>query len=621
MVKDPIIQEVLARTDIVDLIGAVVRLKRSGRTFKGLCPFHNEKTPSFHVYPNDGTREGFYYCFGCNAKGDALRFLTDHQSLTFPEALEQLATRAGVELKKYSGPSREKRQNRFEVLSICQAHFRANLRHAEKGNKPRQYLDGRSFSSDITDRFGVGYALDTWEGLVSVLGRDQENLSMAASLGLIRQRERGDGYYDFFRDRLMFPIHGTSGQIIAFAGRDLSGEVGAKYMNTPESDLFKKSRVLYGLHSAREKIRDTKRAIMVEGYFDVIRMQVSGFENTVAPMGTSATPEQFEMLERMAEEIVLLFDGDSAGTQAAIRSLALTWNLKATVRIVHLPEGQDPDDFLSKHQASEMEALLNQAKPGFTYLVEHCERVHGKSTAEQIQRVVESVFDSVAELESHVQIEVRIKELSERIGVPFDSLRQDWDRFQKERKSRQGPATLPGESGERPLSGRSTRSPVGDAMKGILSLLLVDQKELENAMGATFATHPKVTKYLAEALETFEKTSRNTLLVPLIRTFLDKGPDQTRAEWDGYEDLDERWEIEANLRVRDLPSDPLRSLRDYTQTLKRNLIQKHLTDCRLALKKAEESQDWEQVGQLAAEVDRLISEREAIHLEPTEEVR
>ncbi|MCA9410774.1 MAG: DNA primase [Candidatus Omnitrophica bacterium] len=624
MAKDPVVQEVLARTDIVDLIGSAVRLKKSGRTFKGLCPFHSEKTPSFHVYPNDGTREGFYYCFGCHAKGDALRFLMDRESLTFPEALEQLATRAGVELKRHSGPSREKRQSRFEVLAICQAHFRSNLRHPEKGARARDYLEGRDMGGDVIDRFGLGFGLDQWDGLVSVLGRDRENLSMAASLGMIRQREQSGGYYDFFRNRLMFPIFGTSGQIIAFAGRDLSGEVGAKYMNTPESDLFKKSRVLYGLHSAREKIRETGQAILVEGYFDVIRMQISGFENTVAPMGTAATPEQFEMLERMAEEIILLFDGDSAGMQAAVRSLGLIWNLKCPVRIAHLPQGQDPDDFLRARGPSDMETLLSEAKSGFTYLVDHFVGLHGKSSAEQIQKVVEAVFESIAEMESRVQVEVRLKELSEKIGVPFDSLRQDWNRVQADRRAKQGPistaASAP-QSGSQAIPRRSASSPVGDAMKGILSLILMDQGELEKAMGSTFSKHPKVGEYLNEALATFEKTAQNTLLAPLIRTFLDQGPEQARNAWESGENLDERWAIEADMRRREVPRDPLRSLRDYTQTLKKSLIQKHLTDCRMALKAAEESQNWEQVGALAAQVDRLISEREAIYSESTEEVR
>lgn len=624
MAKDPNVQEVLDRTDIVDLIGSTVRLKRAGRSFKGLCPFHSEKTPSFHVYPNDGTREGFYYCFGCQAKGDALRFVMDRENLTFPEALEQLALRAGVELKRYSGPKREQKQNRFELLSQCQAHFRSNLRHPEKGQKARDYLESRAISKEMADRFGLGYGLASWDGLISVLGRDRENLTLAASLGMIKARENGEGFYDFFRDRLTFPIWGTSGQIIAFAGRDLSGETGAKYMNTPESDLFKKSRVLYGIHSARDKIRETRRVILVEGYFDVIRMQAAGFENTAAPMGTAVTPEHFEILDRLADEVILLFDGDSAGIQAALRSVSLTWNLEATVRVAHLPEGKDPDDFLREGSVEEMTELLDKAKSGFTYLIDRTVSNHGGRTAEQIGKVMRTVFESIADLQSSVQAEVRLKELSERIGTPFESVRRDWEAFQKERKGARGPGPLPAQPAGAVSVPASMRrppvSPVSEAMKGILSLLLVDPKELEKSMGAAFVGNPRVSQYLHQALTAFEQSSQKTLMAPLIRTYLEQGPEEARRAWEAEKDADSRWEIEAEIRDRDLPRDPLRSLRDYTQTLRRNLIQKHLSDCKQALKAAEESRDWERVGELAAKVDRLIAEREAIHSEWTEEV-
>jgi DNA primase len=614
MARDPEIQEILLRIDLVDLIGGAIKLSRAGRSFKGLCPFHAEKTPSFHVYPADGVKPGFYHCFGCKKGGDALTFLVEREGLAFQEALEQLARRAGVELAKHDRPAHQRRQNRFEVLDQCQSHFRSNLKNHVKGKVARDYLERRSISPELWDRFGLGLTLENWDALALSLGSNKEALQVAAEQGLIRKREGGSGTYDFFRNRLMFPIHSPAGQIIAFAGRDLAGDSNAKYMNSQETDLFKKGRVLYGLHQARGKMKESRRAIVVEGYFDVIRMHACGFEETVAPMGTALTKEHFELLERQAEEIVLLFDGDSAGRSAAVRSLAPAWDLKSTVKVGHLPGGVDPDEYLLSHPAEEMAALLEEAAPSFRYLVDSIVGTVGVETPERVRLVVSQVFESLELMQSGTLVALRLKQLSDRIGVPFESLRHDWDRMLRDQAARKGPKGV-----EKPAAGpdglgrpSSSPSPEWEARRGLHVLLLQDESKLEEKVGEPFASHPIARSHLEQALEILGKFPGSDPLGPMIRAYLEEGPRSARQIWSEHGEDSLLWEVEAILREGRVPDNPLRTLEDYTDTLRLTQIEEELKIRSQAFKAAEESQDGETLGRIAARMEELAKTRDRI---------
>lgn len=612
MPRDPAIQEILLRVDLVDLIGSYLKLTRTGRSFKGLCPFHAEKTPSFHVYPADGVKAGFYHCFGCKKGGDALTFLIDRDGLEFREALEQLARKVGVELPTLVRQA-TRQKNRFDVLGQCQAHFRANLRNPHKGQTGVEYLSRRQVPEEMIERFGLGFALDSWDGLVQSLGEDSETLRIAIEQGMIRKRDGARGYYDFFRNRLMFPIHNASGQIIAFAGRDLSGTVDAKYLNTPETDLFHKGRVLYGLHQAKEAIRTRKRAIVVEGHFDVIRMHEKGFEETVAPMGTALTREHFDSIGRWAEEVILLFDGDTAGRTAALRSVAQSWDLQLTVRVAHLPQGSDPDDFLLANPTEMMTELTQNAVPAFTYLVDSSISALGTGTAERSHAVMERVFQSMALMESQSLLDYRLKDLSDRLGVSLDSIRMDWDRFNRKRSKTAGPVTA-----TRPSSGPGEIVPLPtrpnqewEARKGLRVLLLQDEEKLDSLLGGSFATNGTVRAHLEETLE-FLKGADDDELSIIIRTFLGDGFEGVHGFWTQRENDADRWEIEAALREASLPEDPLKTLEDYTNTLKQSYIHQELNRCTQAMRTAEKSQEWDEVSRIAARVDQLVKQRQSI---------
>jgi DNA primase len=620
MPQDPQVQEVLLRTDLVDLIGSTVRLAKSGKSFKGLCPFHGEKTPSFHVYPNDGLRPGFFRCYGCQKSGDALTFLMEKEGLTFPEALDQLASKAGMQIERRRGPSKERHQNRLEILERCQSHYRSNLKHTEKGSKARTYLESRQLGEKLADRFGLGYALEGWDGLSRLFESDEVSMGVVKEQGLVRTSEKGGRPYDFFRDRLMFPIHGHSGQLVAFAGRDLSGESQAKYMNSSETDLFKKSRILYGFHQGKDAIRDRKRAILVEGYFDVIRMHEYGFAEAVAPMGTAVTEEQLRFLERFADELILLFDGDSAGQTAALRSLEQTWNLDLEVGVVHLPGGQDPDEFLLEQGAVRMNDLLLRATPGFRYLLDRTQAEHGMDKPEAIAKGVRQVFASLVRIQSALVVDLHLKELAEVYRVPLESLKRDWESFRKEHRQRQGPASLETQSKPVGEGRRARRTSTEEAERGLLTLLLMPEQTLQSAMGATFASSPRGREFLGQAMEILQKDQGETLLPPLIGTYLEKGPAAARLLWEEALEADPiRWEIEATLREEVFPDDPLRCLRDYIHTLRRAEIEKEIVDCREAILAAERSQEWDKLVEIAARVDALAKERDLILSETMEE--
>ncbi len=614
MAGDHEIQDILLRVDLVDLVGAYLKLTRAGRSYKGLCPFHNEKTPSFHVYPSDGAKPGFFHCFGCKKGGDAITFLMERDGLSFQEALEQLAKRVGMEPPRSRSGVRQSRQSRYEVLNQCQSHFRANLRNPSRGVIAREYLMKREIDTHLSDRFGLGYALDSWDSLAQSLGSNPETLGIASQQGLIRQRDNGTGFRDFFRNRLIFPIHNAAGEIIAFAGRDLSGNSQAKYMNTPETDLFKKGRVLYGLHQARNPIRERKRAIVVEGYFDVLRMHACGFEETVAPMGTALTEDHLTVLERLCEELVLLFDGDKAGHAAAMRSLQQTWDLGIVVRVAHLPAGQDPDEFLLSHPREDMRDLLESAPPSFTYLVDGLAEEIGLDSPEKIRRVTARVFESISGMQSYTQVEIRLKELAERIGVPHDLLRQDYDRSRLKRavpRSSQvetGPQTGPGVSGEATQEPNLER----EARKGLYVLLLQNEGRIQEALGEAFASHTQARKHLEGALEVLRKPQREDDLALFLEVYLKNGASSARKMWSEKKQDPIVWEVEAMLREEWFPEDPLRALTDYTDTLKGIQLEREVERCKVAFVSAERAQDWDRVNQIAHRLTELVKQRDML---------
>jgi DNA primase len=362
-IPDSVIDEVRTRADIVSVVGRYVTLRKAGRQYQGLCPFHSEKTPSFQVSPE----KQVYYCFGCHESGNVLSFLMKHNGLEFPEAVSVLARELGVTL-----PERGEGEGRSAALyranDAALEYFRSVLRSAE-GAPARAYLARRGVPEDLVERFQVGFAPARWDGLLGHLRGDKALREAALAAGLLKQRETGEGCYDAFRERVVFPIAEPGGRLLGFGGRALSDD-GPKYINSSDSALYHKSRVLFGLPLALDAIRRQGRAIVVEGYFDVLALHRAGLAETVAPCGTALTEEHARRLHRYAPEVVLLFDGDEAGQRAAERCLPLLLAEGLRVRAAFLPVGEDPDSLVRRSGAAALRAAVDAAQPLLDHLIE-----------------------------------------------------------------------------------------------------------------------------------------------------------------------------------------------------------------------------------------------------------
>ncbi len=361
---DSFIEELLSRTDIVDIIERRVSLKRAGNEWQALCPFHDEKSPSFTVSP----AKQFYHCFGCGAHGSAIGFLMQFEGLEFRDAVEDLAKLAGMEVPTTEGAPRQRpRTGLFEMMEKASDWFQAQL----KTHPPAvEYLKQRGLTGEICAEFGIGYAPAGWDGLMKALGGDETRDGLLRRAGLLSDGDKGS--YDKFRDRVMFPIHDRRGRVIGFGGRDI-GDKGPKYLNSPETELFHKGHELYGLFLARKRGR-LESLLVVEGYMDVVALAQYGFGHAVATLGTATTPEQAGLLLRATDTVIYCFDGDEAGRKAAWKALQATLP-KLTggkqAKFLFLPDGEDPDSMVRKLGREKFEKLLAFAQPLSDFLFDH----------------------------------------------------------------------------------------------------------------------------------------------------------------------------------------------------------------------------------------------------------
>ena len=421
---DPVIDEIKQRVDIADLVGSRVALKKAGRTLKGLCPFHDEKTPSFVVYPDQGS----YHCFGCGKSGDAFTWMQETEHLDFGEALRQLAQRAGVDLpeRRRDPQATEKRQRLLAVLNEAAAFYHRQLLEARtpEAQAARKYVESRGLTAATVERFGLGYAPDRWDVLLKHLRQRRHAPELAVEAGLLREGERDGSRYDLFRGRLLFPIRDAGGAVIGFGGRIL-GEGQPKYLNSPQTPLFDKSTVLYGLDQARQAIRREEQAIIVEGYTDAVIAHQHGYTNVVAALGTALTAQQVRQLRRYSENLVLALDADSAGQAATLRGLDVMHEALASgtapgiqgeVRVATLPSGRDPDDVI-RADPQQWEALIEQAKPFVEFAIDAAVAGADLSNAREKSAVASRVFPLIRAVGDPIARAPYVAMLAERLGV------------------------------------------------------------------------------------------------------------------------------------------------------------------------------------------------------------
>ncbi|WP_345829021.1 DNA primase [Erwinia sp. HDF1-3R] len=363
------INDLLARTDIVDLIDARVKLKKQGKNYHACCPFHNEKTPSFTV---NGEKQ-FYHCFGCGAHGNAVDFLMNYDRLEFVESIEELATLYGLEIpyESGSGPSqleRHQRQSLYQLMTGLNEFYRQSLTQSHAAGA-RDYLAGRGLSDEVIGHFSIGFAPAGWDNALKRFGRNEDDRQSLIDAGMLVTNDQGRSY-DRFRERIMFPIHDKRGRVIGFGGR-VVGDALPKYLNSPETDIFHKGRQLYGLYEAHKNHPEPAKLLVVEGYMDVVALAQFGIDYAVASLGTSTTPEHIQLLFRSTDNVICCYDGDRAGREAAWRALetALPYmNDGRQLRFMFLPEGEDPDTLVRKEGKEAFEARMEQATPLSAFL-------------------------------------------------------------------------------------------------------------------------------------------------------------------------------------------------------------------------------------------------------------
>lgn len=418
------IQEVLERVDLVALVSRYVELKKSGRSFTGKCPFHQEKSPSFYVTP-DIRR---FKCFGCQAGGDAIAFVQRYLGKTFVDAVKDLAQEAGVELEGAVDPAARERQQLKEATDLAAEHFKARLWDPERGRKARAYLQQREVSEQTAREFGLGWAPPSAGDLTERL-LEAGMLEWAFNAGLVKRREHGDGFYDAFRSRLMIPIRSPEGRTIAFGGRFLEVEPAApdrtppKYLNSRESRLYNKSEVLFGMDVAREAIRRSKAAVLVEGYFDCIALHDAGVKNAVALCSTALTAGHLGVLSRAeAKELVLLLDGDEAGRKAVERLAGAILAAGFSARVASLPEGEDPDTFARKAGANGVRALVAAAPPLTQYLFQTVLPRGAEASFEEKMQALERLKPLTAQLPVGLTRSAFFGGLSKHAGLPASEL-------------------------------------------------------------------------------------------------------------------------------------------------------------------------------------------------------
>jgi DNA primase len=453
-------QELKSRVDIVSVIGERVRLKKAGANrYSGLCPFHTEKTGSFSV----SVTSQRYYCFGCQAKGDVINFVMEIEGISFHEALKELAERHGIAMPKrsqYADEDSRLREAVFQIHELAAESFRAHL-GGPAGEGARAYLARRGVRAETVEQFGLGFSDRSGRALLRLFEQRGFTAAQIDQSGLVRKRDDG-GSYDYFRGRLMFPIHNEMGKVIGFGGRGLADEDIPKYLNSPETPIYKKSRVLYNLHRAKEAIRKDDRAVLVEGYMDAIGVTAAGFRAVVASCGTALTSDQVRALKRHTDKIVVNFDPDAAGAKAAERSIQLLLEEGLQVRIMELDGGLDPDEYCRERGAAAYRERLDSAKGYFHWLADRARSQYDLRTTEGRVAVLKFLVPAVQRIPDKLERMQIAIEVAGYVGVDQANQGMVLDAFKKSvADSKDRPMQQPAEA-------------VRADEKGLLNVLLSD---------------------------------------------------------------------------------------------------------------------------------------------------
>ena len=438
LIPEPVLEQIRQNNDVVEVIGSYFPLRRAGANFRALCPFHKEKTPSFNVNPS----KQIWHCFGCGEGGNVFTFVMKYENLDFLAAVRRLAERAGIKLEyeeRDGEPGRDQKDQLLKLHEIAANFYHHNLMKEPSANIAREYLKKRKITSETAKKWRLGYSPEAWDGLIQHAAAKKFAAETLAAGGLALEREKGDGYYDRFRGRLMFPICDEQGRAVGFSGRILTdAKDQPKYVNSPETPIFQKGRILFALDKAKRSVLDEKFAIVCEGQVDTISCHEAGVENVVAPQGTALTEQHARILKRYAEEVVLMFDADAAGQNAIVRSAEPLWDAGVVIRVAVLPPGHDPDSFVKAFGAEKLKELVTKAPSFFLYLLDRLSQQHDPRTERGKLQIARQMAEWLARIPTPILLATYAQQTAKRLDIGEDVLRKEVTKLTGRRRDRSG---------------------------------------------------------------------------------------------------------------------------------------------------------------------------------------
>lgn len=590
-ISEETIEQIRTNNDVVDVISEYVQLTKRGRNWFGLCPFHGEQTPSFSVSQD----KQIFHCFGCGAGGNAITFVMDIEQLSFQEAVSKLGSRVGIELEVET-PSHQQEPVSKEESRMKEAHLFAMeyyhhlLLNTEEGEIALHYLEERGFSTELIEQYGIGWSLPGWDSLTLLLGRKGFDLTEMASCGLIIQKENQQDYFDRFRERIMFPVRNEFGQVIGFSGRVLNtGSQDAKYMNSPESPIFQKSKILYHLDVARPVIRKKHKVIVMEGFMDVIAASKAGITNTVATMGTALTQHHIHKLKRLTDSVILCYDGDSAGWEAAKRASELLVNEKMKTEIALLPEQLDPDDYVNKYGAEAFKTqVIDRPHAYLAFMMMAARKNKNFQFENDTLQYIQEVLEHLVLRTSPVERDLYIRQISKETEISEDAIYQQFRKIEGKSLKQQSKQPVIVQDFAQPVKNKRVQA-IDRAEKLLLSHMLhhieiVDQLHREHGV------------------HVFIHDSYEAIFVRLIGFYDSHGQVDTHRFLESLEDSELRKLVmEATLTERD----PEHALEEVSDCLRQ--INKHRIELQIQLKmheskEAEKLHDMKRALEIAKQI-------------------
>jgi len=416
------VEQIKQRASIVEIASQYTSLKKRGSRFIGLCPFHSEKTPSFTV---DEDKQ-LYHCFGCGAGGDIFTLIMEKESLSFPESVRYLAEKYNIELpkqKRLSPKAQSIKEKLLKITGDALAFYKKNLFNTREGKRALEYLEKRKISKDTIDKFKIGYAQNSWDSLVKYFQQKNTDIKLVEKTGLVMRRKDGQSFYDRFRGRIMFPILDVSGKAVAFGGRTLFNDK-SKYLNSPDSPIYTKGQVLYGLNFSKESIRESKQMILVEGYTDFLSLYQRGITNVAASLGTSLTENQAALASRFTRNIAIAYDPDDAGKKAACRAVSLCFAQGIRTQVMCFPKGQDPDNYITKNGSEKFKSLFRKSPSGLQFLIKDYTKDKNLDNPENKAEVARHIWENIKNILDSLVLSEYIKKTSEYLSIDEQEMRK-----------------------------------------------------------------------------------------------------------------------------------------------------------------------------------------------------